>query len=167
MFGLFYYVLSFTNDIFNGQYISTSPEHSLSQQVFKADVANDWDWVTPMGAAPPYSGIKIGSRKEWIVTCGSEQDEDHDCKKAIDGDRETHWLTSRNSITVDLGATRNVNGLAVLPRQDDNKEGNIATHEIYLSVDGTNWDTPVAYGTWWTDNTGLYATRFEHVIPVD
>lgn len=39
----------------------------------------------------------------------------------------------------------------MVPRQDTT-EGLIEAHQIFLSLDGVNWDQ-VAYGTWWPDNS--------------
>jgi len=52
-----------------------------------------------------------------------------------------------HAIQIDLGQTEAVSGFTYLPRQD-NSEGRIADYEFYLSMDGTNWGTPVATGTW-------------------
>ena len=162
MLRIFSFLLSLAPGPFSEPHFSPTPEQSLSQHILKTDVASSWEWVTPMGAAGPHNGDRIGSRKDWVVTCDGQQDSEHDCLKTIDGDRNTHWLTSQNSssapntITVDLREIQKVNGIAVLPRQDDSIDGNIATHEIYLSKDGKDW-APVAYGTWWMDATGSYA----------
>jgi len=52
-----------------------------------------------------------------------------------------------HAIQIDLGQTEEVSGFTYLPRQD-NSEGRIADYEFYLSMDGTNWGSPVATGTW-------------------
>lgn len=126
-----------------------------------------------MFAAPPYNGEKIGSRKDWVVTCDSEADKAHSCDKLLDGDASTFWMTSRktassaNVITVDLRSIKNVNGIAAQPRQDNSEEGNVAAHEIYVSKDGQEWGAPVSYGTWWTDRTGMSPGRISCATPAD
>ena len=175
MLRIFAVVLSFTSDLFTGHSYSTLPRQNLFQQSklqhpLQAGVSSHHDWVKPMHAATPLNGVRIGSRKDWTVTCDSEQDEDHSCQKTIDGDALTFWLTSRKSstqpsvITIDLKETQNVSGVAVEPRQDNSEVGNVAAHEVYLSSDGKNWADPVSYGTWWSDWTGLCATASVYAI---
>lgn len=113
-------------------------------------------------AAPPTNG-RIIDRTGWTVTCDSFEP-GNECSKAIDGDNTTLWHTQYSgsspppphTITLDMGSTHNVNGLSVLPRQDNNQHGNIARHEVSVSPDGTNWEV-VAVGNWATDALTKYA----------
>jgi len=63
----------------------------------------------------------------------------------------TQWLTSSplppHEIQVDLGLIYNINGFRNLPRQDGGVNGRIGQYEFYASLDGINWGTPVATGT--------------------
>lgn len=112
-------------------------------------------------AAPPL-GQQI-DRSGWSVSCDSEEAGD-ECWKAIDGDNNTFWHTPwsqsapapPHTITLDMGDTHNVNGISVLPRQDNNQHGWIARHEVAVSTDGNNWEL-VATGNWPIDALMKYA----------
>ncbi|KAJ4247483.1 hypothetical protein NW762_013159 [Fusarium torreyae] len=112
-------------------------------------------------SAPIGTAIK---RDNWAVTCDSQQ-EDNECSKAIDGDRNSFWHTAYGDndpepphyYTIDMKTIQNVNGLSVLPRQDGSDHGWIARHNVFLSTDGKNWGNPVAFGNWYADNTEKYS----------
>ncbi|KAM0551756.1 hypothetical protein ACHAPJ_008324 [Fusarium lateritium] len=114
-------------------------------------------------AAAPFESVAI-DRSKWTVTCDSVHPGD-ECKNAIDGDGNTIWHTQwegsnpppPHTITVDMKKVFNVNGVSMLPRQDDSPNGYIAQHQIFLSKDNKNWGSPVAYGTWYADKTVKYA----------
>ena len=114
-------------------------------------------------AAPPLAGSAI-DRSAWKVLCDSEES-GNECQKAVDGDQSSFWHTSYTSagepspphtITVDLGAEYNVNGISVTPRQDGNPNGFIAQHDVSVSTDGRSWAS-VASGTWHGDATEKFA----------
>ena len=86
----------------------------------------------------------------------------------LDGDEGTLWHTQYqptvdplpHNITIDMKEEFNVNGLTYLPRQDGNQNGNIGRHEVYISLDGENFRSPVAFGTW-LDDQRLKVSAFE------
>ena len=86
----------------------------------------------------------------------------------FDGDESTFWHSQYtptddplpHSITIDMKEVFNVNGLTYLPRQDGNQNGNIGRHEVYLSLNGSNYGSPVAFGTW-LDDQSLKISAFE------
>ncbi|UNI23759.1 Galactose oxidase [Purpureocillium takamizusanense] len=104
------------------------------------------------------------NRAGWKVTCDS-QEKDNECAKAIDGDQGTMWHTAwsdnepspPHTITVDMGSAQVINGISVLPRQDDNDHGWIARHDVFVSADGQAWGDAVVTGTWYSDKTTKYA----------
>ncbi|KAM0487463.1 hypothetical protein ACHAP7_001977 [Fusarium lateritium] len=114
-------------------------------------------------AAAPLDSAPI-DRAKWTVTCDSVH-EGNECKNAVDGDDGTFWHTQwegsepapPHTITVDLKKVYNVNGISMLPRQDDSPNGYIAQHQVFLSKDKKSWGSPVAYGTWYADRTVKYA----------
>ncbi|KAF4447225.1 galactose oxidase precursor [Fusarium austroafricanum] len=108
----------------------------------------------------PSLGTTI-DRSGWKVTCDSYHQGD-ECAKAIDGDTNTFWHTEwsdtnnpkpPHTITVDMGSIKNVNSISMLPRQDGSPNGFISGHRLFLSTDGKNWGSPVAFGTWFGDKT--------------
>ena len=64
--------------------------------------------------------------------------------------------------TIDMKKSYLVNGLTYLPRQDGNSNGNIGQHTISVSVDGVNWGSPVATGTYVNDAT-LKQSNFANI----
>ncbi|CAI7604989.1 unnamed protein product [Penicillium glandicola] len=100
--------------------------------------------------APP-RGEKL-SRVQWTVTCDSRQS-GNECEKLLDGDVNSFWLSgtegSTHEVIVDLSRSENVHAISVVPRQDGNTDGQIATHQVFVSKDKDNWGEAVAYGTWY------------------
>jgi cellulose synthase operon protein C len=79
---------------------------------------------------------------------------------AGDGSLDTIWHTEfvgaspgyPHELVVDLGASRRVDGLLYVPRQDG-PNGRVKDYEVRLSADGKTWSDPVARGTWSNDPT--------------
>ena len=80
---------------------------------------------------------------------------------AFDGDPSTYWHTEwyysnprpPHEIQIDLGGIYDVNGFRYLPRQDGGINGTISQYEFYVSLDGIDWGSPVATGTFTSNNT--------------
>jgi len=93
----------------------------------------------------------------WKVVAADSQEmagEDNGAANAIDGNSSTFWhtrwegdLSLPHFITVDMGAARRIAGFTYLPRQDGNPNGTVERYSFETSVDGTNWTTNVASGT--------------------
>jgi alpha-L-fucosidase len=95
---------------------------------------------------------------------------------AVDGNPATFWDTGWDntdkgpkSITIDMGAARSIAGLAYLPRQDGQVLGTVVNYRFETSVDGVQWQTAVAQGTfsniqnnpdWQTARFAPVAARF-------
>jgi galactose oxidase len=92
----------------------------------------------------------------------SDQANGYPASNAIDGNRATFWHSQfspvtvllPHSITIDMHATNYVTGLTYLPRQDTSSNGNIGQYSISVSLDGIQWGTPVASGTFADDKSG-------------
>jgi alpha-L-fucosidase len=93
--------------------------------------------------------------------------------QAIDGNPATFWYTgwddadkTPKSITIDMGAARRIAGLAYLPRQDGQVPGTVVNYRFETSVDGVQWQTAVADGTFSNiqNNPDWQTARF---APVD
>jgi hypothetical protein len=85
-------------------------------------------------------------------------------ENAVDGDINTFWHSEFSppaplpqSITVNLGAPREVTELRYRPRFDGNLNGTISRYTIYVSADGTAFER-VADGTWPIDAREKIAT---------
>ena len=80
---------------------------------------------------------------------------------AFDGNTSTIWHTRHSQVNpappppheirINLGAVYDIKGFRYLPRQDNNSAGRIDRYEFYVSIDGTNWEKPVAEGTFAND----------------
>lgn len=96
-------------------------------------------------------------REAWkILKVDSEEKiaEDGSAINIFDGNPATIWHTDwfttaapqPHEIQIDMGAVYSVSGIRYLPRQDG-PAARIAGYEVYVSMDGTNWGTAVATGT--------------------
>ncbi|KAK5442065.1 hypothetical protein LTS15_011113 [Exophiala xenobiotica] len=123
---------------------------------------------SPILAAALPTGLAI-DRSNWNITCDSVE-AGNPCTSAIDSSTNTFWHTEYSptlsqlphNITIDMRTTYNVNGIVCLPRQDGSGNGRIGQHKIFVSTDGTNFGSPVAFGTW-TDNALSKTAAFEPV----
>ncbi|KAJ5573495.1 galactose oxidase precursor [Penicillium hispanicum] len=101
--------------------------------------------------ARPHGG-KLLPRNQFTTHCSS-MTEGSRCEYANDGLAETHWVSGYHSVhetdelVLDLHKVRNVNGISMRPLMGEEDRGQIAKHEVYVSVDRAAW-TKVAYGTW-------------------
>jgi galactosylceramidase len=93
----------------------------------------------------PASGMKVQTTSD----C-----QDHEPQKAIDGDPATCWHSTWSpvaplpqSLTVNLGATYNIDLVTYLPRQDNNATGIITEYNLYASLDGSQFQK-IASGKW-------------------
>jgi hypothetical protein len=102
---------------------------------------------------------QIISKSSWsLVYVDSEElNSSGDIGPAVngfDGDPNTIWHTEwigsdpdlPHEIQIDLGAIYFLAGFNYLPRQDGPDTGTIKDYEFYVSMENTNWGTPVASG---------------------
>ncbi|KAI9805930.1 MAG: hypothetical protein M1825_000544 [Sarcosagium campestre] len=116
--------------------------------------------------AAPIAGSVI-PRTGWTVAVDSFQT-GNEGNKVLDGNTNSIWHSKYSpstdplphTITIDMKSTFNVNGFTYLPRQDATNNGNIGQHKVFLSTDGTNFGSPVAFGTF-LDDKSLKVTSFE------
>ena len=105
-------------------------------------------------------------RTGWTVSADSQESPTFSAGNVLDGNGMTIWHTPYtgttpplpHSITIDMQSIQPVSGLSYLPRQDTNLNGTIGKYSISVSIDGNNWGSPVASGTWANDHTQKYAT---------
>ena len=99
-------------------------------------------------------------RTGWTATTDSFQP-GNEPANVLDNNPSTFWHTEFNptnaalphNIVINMNQVYNVNGVSYLPRQDGISNGNIGQHTIELSLDGTNWATPVVIGAYLDDNS--------------
>jgi beta-galactosidase len=93
-------------------------------------------------------------RDTWkIARADSEQKNEGEAVRAIDGKPDTYWHTQwqggeprpPHEIVVDLGVNAELSGITVLPRQEQ-ENGRIGEYEVYTSLDGNDWGAPAAKG---------------------
>jgi hypothetical protein len=98
------------------------------------------------------------SQTNWTLRSVDSQETDATDNRAInafDGNPNTIWASQwlyaspppPHDLQINLGAVYDVDGFRYLPRQDGQPYGRIARYEFYVSMDGTNWGTAVASGT--------------------
>jgi len=102
-------------------------------------------------------------RTNWAVVFVDSQDlvTGGAAEGSFDGNPGTMWHTQWFEITpnppppheiqINLGGIYEVSGFRYLPRQDGSQSGWIEQYEFYVSLDGLEWGTPVATGTFGTD----------------
>lgn len=97
-----------------------------------------------------------GRKSSWrLVSFDSEEAGEGRAKAAIDGDPYTYWHTNYSDketrpphqLVVDMGTVERVKAFRYLPRQDGGINGRVKDFELYLSVDGKDWGTPVVKST--------------------
>jgi len=96
----------------------------------------------------------------WTATADSFQP-GYPPSNAIDGNANTFWHTPFGAggnplphyITIDMQQSQLVNSVAYQPRQDGQSNGNIGGHQISISADGVNFNTPKVLGTWMDDSS--------------
>ncbi|MBM4201185.1 MAG: PKD domain-containing protein, partial [Gammaproteobacteria bacterium] len=107
------------------------------------------------------SGAVI-NRSGWTITADSSLAQPaQPASRLIDGNPATIWHTEYvtsvapvpHQIVVDMGTGSTVSGFRYLPRQDGKVNGTFGQYAFYVSMDGVNWGTPIAQGTFASDTT--------------
>lgn len=89
-----------------------------------------------------------------VVRTSSEQP-GYEGRLAIDGDSATMWHTKwgdnapkyPHELVLGFDMETSLSGVSLLPRQDNNRNGQIKDYAIYVSRDGKTWGEPVAKGS--------------------
>ncbi len=102
------------------------------------------------------------TRTGWsVLYVDSQETNGYSAAQAIDGATTKFWHTgftggttpAPHEIQIDMGGVYSVAGFHYLPRQDKYLIGNIGQYEFYVSMDGMQWGTPVATGTFANNKT--------------
>ncbi|MCP3979445.1 MAG: PKD domain-containing protein [bacterium] len=109
-------------------------------------------------------------RDGWFVSADSQETtgEDGAVSNAIDGNIATSWITGwfngndplPHDIVVDLGNIYDLCRLDYQPREDPFVNGRIAGYQVAISSDGVSWGSPVASGTFASNDS-------EKTVPFD
>jgi hypothetical protein len=94
---------------------------------------------------------KLGAR---ILRTDSEQ-EGFPAANVIDGNLATIWHTTwgekaapfPHKVVLGFQQSASLQGVTLIPRQDNNKNGRIKEYVVYVSEDDKNWGPPVAQGS--------------------
>ena len=109
-------------------------------------------------------------KSQWTLHYVDSQEtngEDGAAINAFDDDTSSFWHTewSNNSpthphdIQINLGGSYDLNGFEFMPRQDGGQNGRVGAYEIYTSMDGLGWGSPVSTGTF-INNSNLQMVTF-------
>ncbi|MEM6349032.1 MAG: RICIN domain-containing protein, partial [Bacteroidota bacterium] len=116
------------------------------------------DWI---GSLDPACEPVPLPKNNYSVLAVSSEELGFEASKAFDGLIETLWRTEfvntspppPHEIQLDLGDTMEVAGFRYWPRQDASFNGSIADYNFFVSLDGLNWESAVASGTFVKDKT--------------
>ena len=90
----------------------------------------------------------------WKLVSADSYQGGNEATKAFDNNTSTFWHTAwgaseprcPHTIVIDMSRIYEVTAFTYTARTDGNANGMVKDYEVYLSVDGTNWGTPVATG---------------------
>lgn len=112
--------------------------------------------------------IDIQDRDNWTIhSVSDEQAGEGEAYRVIDGKPGSYWhskwaggITVRHPhwVVVDLGKSRKLAGMSVLPRRD-NRNGRINLYTVEVSQDAVHWGEPVSKGSL-PDDIKLHEIRF-------
>jgi len=102
------------------------------------------------GEFGPLADLRLGIAGLKVHQVSSEHSSQHSGGKAMDGDPQTFWHTSRASdhpshphqLSIDLGRRLEIEGLTYLPRQDKRiPDGMIESGTVETSINGRSWNS--------------------------
>lgn len=142
----------------NLNYTATAGYTGVDSFTFRANdgSANSNVATVSVTITPTSDGGEIISSRGWSLRyVDSEETPSYQATRAFDGNPDTFWHTRFTSgatpqpheIQIDLGGLHQVRGFRYLPRQDSSLIGNIGVYQFHTSMDGVNWGSPAASGT--------------------
>ncbi|MEO5917548.1 MAG: Ig-like domain-containing protein [Luteolibacter sp.] len=144
--------------------VSTNPTASISglaegsTYYFVVAAVNQAGLQGPASSEVSYqipNTVLIPSTGWTLKYADSQESLDYQAAYAFDNDPGTIWHTSwsesptppPHEIQINLGTNQSISGFRYLPRSGSFLVGNVGQYEFYVSLDGVNWGTPVATGT--------------------
>lgn len=113
----------------------------------------------------PVSGTAVTLSRSNMIATSTSYEAGNEPVNVLDNNNSTLWHTKFNlsnplpqSITINLAGSYTINKLRYMPRQDSSSNGRITGYKVYVSMDGVNFGSPVATGTWAADTTQKNAT---------
>ena len=90
----------------------------------------------------------------WKLVSADSQHSGNEASLAFDDNLSTFWHTEYSgtepacphTLIVDMNNTYNVTAFTYNARNDGNQNGMVKSYEVYLSMDGNEWGSPVAKG---------------------
>src|SRR5574344_208351 len=94
------------------------------------------------------------NKTAWKLVSVDSQQGGNEATKAFDNNSSTFWHTAwgtnepscPHTIIIDMNKTYEVTALTYTARQDGNANGMVKAYDVYLSLDGKTWGSPVASG---------------------
>ena len=94
------------------------------------------------------------NKSAWKLVSVDSQHGGNEARLAFDGNTSTFWHTEWGSVeprcphtlVVDMAKEYKVTAFTYLSRQDGNQNGMVKSFELYLSMDGETWGSPVVTG---------------------
>lgn len=142
----------------NLNYTSTAGYSGTDSFTFRANdgSANSNLATVSVTIKPATDGSEIISSGGWsLLYVDSEEVPNYAATRAFDGNPDTFWhtrftsgaTTQPHEIQIALGGLHQLRGFRYLPRQDSSEVGNIGGFQFHTSMDGVNWGTAAASGT--------------------
>lgn len=145
------YVKLIAKSSFNNKPWTSIAEINLINKTDTKIPQNTWSILSFDSEEPTGEGVKGGHASH-----------------AIDDNTSTFWHTAwknispvpahDHQITIDMGATHDLQTLCYLPRQDGGANGRVNAYEIYLSNDGNNWGSAITTGNF-ADNANQQSAQ--------
>lgn len=122
--------------------------HYARSDEFRPAQSLSFDRVEELLAPPVME--RLGAR----VVASDSHNKGNEPRLVLDGDARTIWHTQweggapgfPHELTIGFAEPLALTGVALLPRQDGNRNGWIREYELYVSADGESWSGPVARG---------------------
>jgi alpha-L-fucosidase len=130
------------------------------------------DGTTGISGSKVFSGLLPTGWRVVAVDSEETAGADNSAARAIDGDSSTIWHTRWNAdqqqphfLAVDMGKTNLIGGFTYLPRQDGLLNGVVERYRFATSVDGVNWTTNIADGSFANiqNNPSLQEASFDRI----
>ena len=106
------------------------------------------------------------NKSAWRLVSVDSDHQGNEARLAFDNDINTFWHTEYwgtepacpHTLVVDMVDTYQVTAFTYIARNDGNQNGMVKAYEVYLSMNGTDWGSPVAKGNF-QNTTAMQVAR--------